>query len=86
MLDWRKWLYGLIAAATGAIGTAIPVCIVDPATFNFTPSGWMKLGEVCAASALLAVGAYLKQSPLPSEETTVTKTASVSETTTTQPK
>jgi hypothetical protein len=86
MLDWRKWLYGVISAAIGAIGTAVPVCIVDPATFNFSNAGLTKLGEVCAASALIAVANYLKQSPLPAESTVTTATATVSETTTTQPK
>lgn len=61
----EKWLYGLFAAAIGAAGGAIPLIIIAPLTFNFTSGGLLKLGEACAGSALIAVGLYLKQSPLP---------------------
>ena len=79
----EKWLYGLFAAAIGAAGGAIPLVVIAPLTFNLTGPGLGKLGEACIASALIAVGLYLKQSPLPTMqittvETTLTKTTTVS--------
>jgi hypothetical protein len=66
-MNWKPWLYGLVSAGVGAIGGAIPLVIIAPATFNFTGGGLNKLCEACAASALIAMGLYLKQSPLPPE-------------------
>ena len=60
----KQWLHGLAAAAIGAASSAVPTMIVDPATFNLH-GGLGKLGEVVLLSALVAVAAYLKQSPLP---------------------
>ena len=69
----EKWVYGLLSAAIGAAGGAIPLIIIAPLTFNMTGPGLVKLGEACAAEALIAAGLYLKQSPLPpiSQVTTV---------------
>jgi len=63
----KAWLHGLAAAAMGAIGSAVPLVIVDPANFNFTGGGLIQLAKVCGASALLAAALYLKQSPLPND-------------------
>ena len=73
-MNWEPWLYGLFAAAIGAFGSAIPLIIIAPATFNFTGGGLGKLGEACAANALIAVGLYLAKTPLPQEQTTTTTT------------
>lgn len=79
-MNWRPWLYGLFAAAIGAIGSAIPLIIIAPATFNLS-AGVGKLGEACASNALIAVGLYLKQTPLPAEQTTTTTTTLETKTT-----
>jgi hypothetical protein len=84
MSSLEKWVYGLFATAIGAAGGAIPLVIIAPLTFNFTGPGLIKLGEACGASALLALGLYLKQSPLPSIQTTTTETT-LSKTTTVSP-
>ncbi len=70
-----KWLYGLASAAIGAAGSGITVSVIDPATFNFTPAGLGKLGTLCGVNALIAVGLYLKQSPLPAVQTTTQTTS-----------
>jgi hypothetical protein len=78
-MNWKPWLYGLISAGVGAVGGAIPLVIIAPTTFNMTGGGLAKLGEACGASALIAMGLYLKQSPLPPESqvTTVQDTRTI---------
>ena len=66
-MNTKAWLHGLAGAAIGAIGSSVSVMIVDPTTFNFTPAGWLKLGEISLVSAVLAAALYLKQSPLPND-------------------
>ena len=73
-MNWRPWLYGLFAAAIGAAGSAIPLVIIAPDTFNLSGGGLGKLGEACAANMLIAVGLYLKATPLPQEKVTTTTT------------
>lgn len=80
-MNWKPWLYGLCAAAIGAMGGAIPLVIIAPGTFNLSNGGLEKLGEACAANALIAVGLYLKQTPLPQEQTTTTTTTLETKTT-----
>ena len=63
----EKWLYGLFSAAIGAAANAIPLMIVDPATFNIN-EGLHRVFTVAGISALVAVAMYLKQSPLPSPD------------------
>ena len=75
MSAFAKWIYGLFAAAIGAAGGAVPLVIIAPLTFNMTRPGLIMLGKACAGSALIAVGLYLKQSPLwPIQTTTQTTT------------
>lgn len=67
------WVHGLISAGIGGGATAISTVLVAPETFNFR-EGLAKLGIVAGVSALVSVGAYLKQSPLPQiveEDTTL---------------
>ena len=71
-----KWLYGLVAACIGAAASGITVAIVAPESFNFSHAGLQKLAAVCGVNALLAAGAYLKQSPLPALQT-VTQTTTL---------
>ena len=84
-MNWKPWLYGLISAGVGAVGGAIPLVIIAPATFNVTGGGMEKLGEACGASALIAMGLYLKQSPLPPESQVTTVVNQQSSTTTVTP-
>jgi hypothetical protein len=59
-----NWIYGLLSAAVGAAANGITVVIVAPESFNLN-EGLPKLMSIMIVSAILAVGMYLKQSPLP---------------------
>lgn len=76
MSNWMKWLHGLGAAFIGAFATAASGAITLPNVFSFTHSGMINFAKVCTVPAMLSAFAYLKQSPLPSSETTVIVTAS----------
>ena len=84
-MNWKIWLYGLFSAGIGAAGGAIPLVIIAPSTFNLTGGGLAKLGEACGASALIAMGLYLKQSPLPPESQVTTETLTKTTTVTPAP-
>ena len=84
MSAFEKWLYGLCAAGIGAAGGVIPLVIIAPQTFNMTGPGLFMLGKACGASALIAVGLYLKQSPLWNVQTT-TQTTTLETSTTVNP-
>lgn len=76
-MSTKQWIHALVATAISAAASGITAGIVAPDQFNFTHSGLIKLGELCAVNALVAVAAYLKQSPLPAESVEFTKTESV---------
>ena len=63
LLTWAK---GLLAAAIGGAATAGSLVLFAPATFDFADLS--TLGRVATAGALIAVLAYLKQSPLPKDK------------------
>lgn len=56
----KHWLYGLAAATVGGIGTFLAGLMVD-----IDPH---KLWKLCLFTTATAIGAYLKQKPLPDEE------------------
>ncbi len=64
----RHWLRGLIGAAVNSAASSITVVIVDPQNFNVT-DGLHRLVTVFAVSAVFGAALYLKQHPLPDEET-----------------
>lgn len=68
----RAWIHSLVAAAVSAAASGVTAGVVAPESFNFSGVGLQKLGELCAVNALIAVAAFLKQSPLPTEEVTTT--------------
>ena len=74
MNTFLKWLYGLASAAIGAAASGITAGIVAPESFNFSTAGLEKLGALCGVNALVAIGFYLKQSPLPAISTTTQTT------------
>lgn len=65
--SWRSWLRGLIAAFIGGAANAITNVIVAPETFNFQ-NGKAKLATAALVSGLFMAAAYLKQSPIPPED------------------
>lgn len=65
----RTWIEGILAAAIGGGANALTVIIVDPIAFNLG-EGLSKLLQVAAVGGLVAVAAFLKQSPIPAKEGT----------------
>jgi len=63
----RTWIEGLLAAAIGGGANALTVIIVDPLAFNLG-EGLPKLLQVAAVGGIVAVAAFLKQSPIPQTE------------------
>jgi len=64
IVNWQKWLKGLISAVIGGAANSITVMIVDPLVFNLQ-DGASKLYTVALVSAIVSAAMYLKQSPLP---------------------
>jgi hypothetical protein len=81
-MNWRPWLYSLFSAGIGGAASALGGVVVAPSVFNFSPTGWAKIGELALFGFAVPVLALLKQSPLP-PISQVTKTATTLETTTT---
>jgi hypothetical protein len=74
MSRWELWLKGILAAAiagtANGIITGFAAVGIDPAHFNLQAGfrNTMAIAAVSAAmSGIIAVAAYLKQSPLPPE-------------------
>jgi hypothetical protein len=63
--NFKIWLRGLLAAAISAFSTAASGALTLPTVFNFSHAGLMNILKLSAVPALLAVFAYLKQSPVP---------------------
>lgn len=64
----RVWLHSLIAALISGGANGLTVMIVSPTDFNFG-AGIGKLGQVFAVGSLIGLAGFLKQSPLPPEDT-----------------
>ena len=58
------WLYSLVAAGIGGVGTAVSASIAGQAfgAIDFTPR---QLSAIAVGGAITAVAAYLKDKPLP---------------------
>lgn len=68
MFDIKHWLLGLVAALVSGAANAVILLVADPLTFNLH-EGFSKLITVVTLNALVSVSLYLKQSPIPAEET-----------------
>jgi hypothetical protein len=66
MKNLKIWLHGLAAAAVSAFASAASGAIALPAVFTFDKAGLVNMAKLAAVPALLAVFAYLKNSPIPS--------------------
>ena len=58
--------HGLGSASIGAVATAVPLGLADPRDFDLSRHGLIDFSRIIVPPAILAVAAYLKQSPLPS--------------------
>jgi acyl-coenzyme A synthetase/AMP-(fatty) acid ligase len=79
MNNLKVWLHGLLAAAISAFATAASGAITLPTVFNFSKDGMLNVVKLATIPALLAVFAYLKTSPVPSETATITATVTKTE-------
>ena len=67
-MNTTVWLKGLLAAIVCGIANTITLMIADPLTFNLT-DGSRKLLTVALTSAIESAAMYLKQSPIPEDNT-----------------
>lgn len=85
----QKWVHGLGSATIGGAASALTAQMglvgAQSAGVDVSPLNFKALGIVAISAGIFSAAMYLKQSPLPAEETTTTTTATVSTTTTVQP-
>jgi hypothetical protein len=87
-LNWGSWAYGLVAAliggGAGAVTAAFGAMVLTPGQYGTGGvAGWNSLKLMAltfAVSGVISMFAYLKQSPLPSVETTTSATITTSKT------
>lgn len=73
-MNWQTWIHSIVAAFIGGASSAVSAVIVDPASFNLTPSGLQHIGEIAVVGGVIPVLTLLKQSPLPAMSITTTAT------------
>ena len=83
-MNWKVWLYSLFSAGIGGAAGALGGVIVAPSVFNFSHAGLVKIGQLALFGFAVPVLTLLKQSPLPSIQTT-TQTTTLETKTTVQP-
>src|ERR1700727_959105 len=83
-MNWKSWLYTLIAGIIGGASTALSTAFALPQDGNFTPAGLTNAWHVALIGALVPTLMYLSKSPLPPLETVATKTQSTTVTNTTK--
>ena len=85
-LDWGVWAYGLLNAVIGGTATTVSAWLgiagakaagLDVSVMNFTA-----LGSILVSAAITNLFFYLRQSPLPTIETSIVKTTVESQTVT----
>jgi hypothetical protein len=73
MNNLKVWIHGLVAAAISAFASAASGAIALPSVFTFDRAGFVNMVKLATVPALLAVFAYLKNSPVPTLTTTMVK-------------
>jgi hypothetical protein len=66
-MNLQKWLRGLIAATVASGANAVTVMVVEPQHFNIN-DGLGKVGWVALVSAIVGAALYLKEHPVPCDE------------------
>lgn len=64
-MNWRPWIYSIIAGAIGGASSSVLGVFAMPDVFNFTHDGWVHIGKLAFIGGVMPVLTYLKQSPLP---------------------
>ncbi len=68
MLSWKVWAKGIAAALIGGGASAVAAAVTAPGIATGTRGSWMVLLRMSAVAAVINAAAYLKKSPLPTEE------------------
>lgn len=63
----ETWILGLLAAAMTAFATSAMGVLTMPNVFTLDKPGMLNMVKISATPTLIAVFAYLKQSPIPKE-------------------
>lgn len=79
-MNWKAWLYSLVAGAVGGFASAGLSALAMPDAFNFTPTGQQHILKAMLIGVLVPVFTFLKQSPLPPTQVT-TQTVTLTKTT-----
>jgi hypothetical protein len=64
----KGWLRGLVAAVVNGFASGVVLIVADPLDFNLN-DGLSKLLTTSAVLGILGAANFLKQSPIPPEET-----------------
>lgn len=67
-MNWKTWFKGLGVFVLSSLITAAATMTLDPAGFNFSKAGLIKVGVAALVIGAKAVLLYLKQSPLPASQ------------------
>ena len=67
-MNLKTWFKGLGVFVLSSFITALATMTLDPAGFNFSRAGLIKVGAAALVIGVKAVLLYLKQSPLPSNQ------------------
>jgi hypothetical protein len=65
---WSVWVRGLAAAAVSSAATGVSAALVVPGDVQAVHP--LLIWKIAAVGAVVGVANYLKQSPLPAEDTT----------------
>lgn len=63
-MNWKKWLYGLIAATINGLASGVILVIAAPETFNLQ-AGAERLAWTSLTLGIVGAANYLKQAPAP---------------------
>jgi hypothetical protein len=77
LTSFTVWLHGLAAAFISSFATAASGAIALPTVFTFDKVGFINMAKLATVPALLAVFAYLRQSPVPALSVVTTQVSSV---------
>src|SRR5438270_4292070 len=68
IMNLKTWFKGLGVFVLSSLITALATMTLDPASFNFSTAGLVKVGAAALVIGVKAVLLYLKQSPLPATQ------------------
>jgi hypothetical protein len=71
-MNLKTWFKGLGVFVLSSFVTALATMTLDPTSFNLSRAGVMKVGAAALVIGVKSVLLYLKQSPLPGDQTRIT--------------